>query len=168
MIEGMMLEEILDAFPRITGRSVADDGTEALPQVEGSPDFVVSLDGVPTGIEISEVRGTSDAWSYYEEASRISWKKHESYERRGLFRNPIILILYSSSPPLFEIERELAFFAAHGDFDAYGFQEMWTTDFSDEYYSAQDPRRPADMFCFKPRRWFGFHRIGGDDRKPWG
>lgn len=168
MIEDMMLDQVLDAFPRITGRTVTDDGVDGFPQIEGSPDFVIGLDGKAVGVEIAEIRNTVDAWSYYEEANRIAWKKHASYERRGLFRNPIILVLYSGGPPLYEIHHELSWFDDHREFEDAGFIEVWAADFSDEYYSAQDPRRPADMFCFKPSDMFGFHRIGGYDRKPWG
>jgi hypothetical protein len=77
-IERMVFDQILDAFPYITARTVTDDGEEGFAQVEGSPDFVIGLDGEATGIEISEVRSASDAWSYLEQASRIAWKKHES------------------------------------------------------------------------------------------
>ena len=53
------------------------------------------------------------------------------------------------------------------DFEELGFEEIWAVDFSDAFYSSGHPFRRADMFCFKPKEWFGFHRIG-DDRKPYG
>lgn len=168
LVEGMVLEQLLESFPAITGRQVTDDAEGEGNFPDGSsPDFVIGMDGHAFGIELTEVRGVDNAWNYLEEASRLAWQKHESYERRGLFRCPIALILYSHAVPLFDIEQHLRASGAD-EFAAIGFAEVWSVDFSDAYYSAQDPRRPADMFCFKPERWFGFHRIGWWDRKPYG
>jgi hypothetical protein len=104
---------------------------------------------------------------YFAEASRSAWQKHESYARRALFRFPIALVFHSIQPALFDMRRELASFD-HEEFAGTGFAEVWAVDFSDAYYSAGHPLRRADMFCFKPREWFGFHRIGTGDRKPYG
>jgi len=131
-------------------------------------DFIVGLDGRPLGIELAEVRGKTDAEMYFEEVTAIAWKKNESYKRRGLFKNQIALILYGREPPLFDIRHSLAGFAEDEVFDDLGFVEMWAADLSDAYFNPGHPLRPADMFCMKPRKWLGFHRIGAPDRKPFG
>jgi hypothetical protein len=166
LVEEMILEQLLESFPMLTGRSVTDDAEGGFPSGP-SPNFVIGLNGHALGIELTEVRGVNDAWDYLEEASRLAWQKHDSYERRGLFRYPIALILHSDAIPLFDIHRHLSANGAD-EFADVGFTKVWSVDFSDAYYSPQDPRRPADMFCFKPERWFGFHRIGWWDRKPYG
>jgi hypothetical protein len=162
----MVLEQLLELFPAITGRLVTDDAEGDFPSGP-SPNFVIGLDGRAFGIELTEVRGVDDGWEYLEEASRLAWQKHDSYERRGLFRYPIALVLHSNAVPLFDIERHLRAGGAD-EFAGIGFAEVWSVDFSDAYYSAGHPLRPADMFCFKPETWFGFHRIGWWDRKPYG
>lgn len=167
MTEEMILEQLLESLPRITGRAVTDEWEGAAGQVEGSPDFIIGLDDQPFGIELTEVRGASSAWDYFEEASRLAWQKHVSYERRGLFRFPIALVIHSSALALFDIGRDLESFNQE-EFDKTGFAEVWGVDFSDPYYSAGHPLRLADMYCFKSAAWFGFHRIGLGDRKPFG
>jgi hypothetical protein len=167
MAEEMVLEQMLDTFAAITARDFTEDGADGAEQVEGSPDFIVGLDGQPFGIELAEIRDTTDHWDYFAEASRLAWQKHESYARRALFRFPIALAFHSIQPALFDMRRELASFD-HEEFAGTGFAEVWAVDFSDAYYSAGHPLRRADMFCFKPREWFGFHRIGTGDRKPYG
>lgn len=59
-------------------------------------------------MELAEVRGAEDGWTYFEEAKRIATKKHVSYDGRGLFRNPIILVLHSRHPSLFDMKAALA------------------------------------------------------------
>jgi hypothetical protein len=167
MNEEMIVEQIVDSLARITDRTVTDEWEGDAEQVEGSPDFIVGLDGQPFGLELTEVRGVSRAWDYFEEASRLAWKKHASYERRGLFRFPIALAIHSSWPALFHISKELEFFGPE-EFDMTGFTEVWAVDFSDAYFTPGDPFRQADMFCFKPAAWFGFHRTGFGDKKPFG
>lgn len=167
MIEEMVLEQLLNSWPIITGKIVTDEGTDGFPQVEGSPDFVIGVNGKPVGAELAEIRDVSDAWGYFEEASRLAWQKHESYARRHLLGNPIILFLHSQNPALFDIKAELERFNA-SEFDQTGFSEVWAIDFSDAYYSPGHPLRRADMFCFKSQDWFGFHRIGSNDPKPYG
>jgi hypothetical protein len=98
----------------------------------------------------------------------IPIKKDESYQRRGVFRFPIALVMYSSAPALFDIRRSLSEAFEQTDFEALGFSEIWAVDFSDAYYSPRDPRRLADTFCFKPAEWLGFHRVGQANRKPFG
>jgi len=168
MIEEMVLEQFLDAFPKITRRTVTDDWDSDFPRVEGSPDFVIGIDGTACGIELAEVRGTDDAQGYYEEAIRIAWKKHDSYTGRGLFANPIMLVLHSNQPPIFDVHREIVGLVAEGEFEPFGFVEVWAIDLSDAYFRPGHPFRLADMFCFKPGANFGFHRIGDHGRKPYG
>lgn len=168
MVEQMVLEQVLDSYPLITGRTLTDDWEGDFPRVEGSPDFVVGVDGRALGIELAELWGVGDAWDYYEMASSLAWQKHESYARRGLFRNPIALVLHSDRVPLFDFQNEFAALADPEEFDGTGFGEVWTIDFSDAYYSPGHPLRLAGMFCLKPRATFGFHRIGDYGRKPFG
>jgi hypothetical protein len=168
MVEEMMLERVLEPFSIVTGRTLTEEGSGGFPRVEGSPDFVMGFDGHALGIELAEVRSIDESVDFYGEALRLALKKDESYARRNLFVNPIVLILYSNGPPLFEIEEELMAIGAAMDFEQVGFAEVWAVDFSGAYFSDFDPRRPADLFCFKPRTTFGFHRIGHHDRKPFG
>jgi len=168
MAEEMVLEQVLEPFQLITCREISGDWEGDFAQADGSPDFVCGFDGTALGIELAEIRYPADAWAYYETASRIAWKKHESYVRRGLFANPIALVLHSTGLPLFDIQRELANLRDPQEFEFLGFKEVWAIDFSDAYYSAGHPFRRADMFCFKPRATFGFHRIGDHGRKPYG
>jgi hypothetical protein len=167
-IENMILDQLLDSLPIITRRAVTEEWEGVAEKVEGSPDHIISLDGKPFAIELTEIRDAEDAEGYVEEAYRLASKKSESYSRRGIFRFPIALAMYSSTPPLFDFRASLEATTFHADFEALGFAEIWAVDFSDAYYSPRDPRRPADVFCFKPAAWFGFHRIGGHNRKPYG
>ncbi len=167
MVEEMALENVIETFAEITGRALTDEGSDGFSQVENSPDFILRFDGKPLGIELAEVRGTTDAESYLDEVSGIAWKKHDSYERRGLFKNPIVLLLYSIAPPLFDMSNALIYLAEQRDFDQVGFVVLWTADLSDAYITPGHPLRVPDMFCMKPAKWFGFHRIG-PDRKPFG
>jgi hypothetical protein len=169
MVEDQTLEQLLNAFSAVTNRTPTDEGTNGFPRMEGSPDYVLGFDGRALGIELAEVRDVSDAWSYYEEASRIANKKHTSYEKCGLFANPIVLILHSAEPPLFDLQRELVHLESFVDFVDLDFIEVWGIDFSDDYYTPGHPYRMPDLFCFKPRSRFGFHRIEAFwDRKPFG
>lgn len=168
MVEEMVFEQLLDSYPLITGRTLTDDWDGDFPHVEGSPDFIVGVDGKALGIELAELRGVDDAWGYYEMASSLAWKKHESYVRRGLFGNPIALVLHSHRLPLYDIQDELTDLVDPDEFERTGFTEVWTIDFSDAYYSPGHPFRRADMFCLKPRATFGFRRIGEYGRKPFG
>jgi hypothetical protein len=167
-VEDMVLDQVLESFPIITGCRLTDEWEGNAVRVEGSPDYIIGLEGKPFGIELSEIRGTDDAYSYVEEAYGIALKKEESYSRRGLFKFPIALMFHSTNPPLFELRQSLVKATYQPDFEQLGFAEVWAVDFSDAYYSPFDPRRRPDMFCFKPAKWFRFHRVGGGDRKPFG
>jgi hypothetical protein len=140
-IETDVLEQVLDTLSTVIGWKVTDEWQGAAERVEGSPDRIVGLDGKPFGIELTEIRDAEDAEGYVGEAYRIAAKKGESYSRRGLFKLPIALVMYSYSPPLFDIRRDLASTFAQEDFEALGFDEIWAADFSDAYYSPRDPRR---------------------------
>jgi hypothetical protein len=167
-VETDALEQVLDAFSEIIGWNVTDDWVGEAEKVEGSPDHIIGRDGKAFGVELTEIYDVEDAEGYVDEAYRLAAKKSERYSRRGLFSFPIALVMYSYDPPLFDIREQLAARVFQGDFEALGFTEIWAADFSDAYYSARDPRRPADLFCFKPAAQFGFHRGGASDRKPFG
>lgn len=168
MAEEAVLEQVLESWPAMTERLVTEEWRDDFVQIEGSPDFIIGLDHKAVGVELAEIRFPEDAWDYYATASHIAWKKHESYMRRGMFANPIALILYCHTLPLFDFRHELAQLGCAEEFSPLGFSEVWVIDFSDEYYSAGHPFRRADMFCFKPQVGFGFHRIGDEGRKPYG
>lgn len=167
MIEEIILEQFLDSLQVITGRTVTEEWEGLAEQIEGSPDFIIGLNGKPFGIELTEIIGADDAWDYVEKSYRLATKKSESYNRRNIFRFPIALIVYSSEPELFDIRDQLVESIVQSDFNGLGFSEIWAVDFSDAYYSPGHPFRLADMFCFKPADWFGFYRVGGS-RKPYG
>ena len=82
MVEEMILEPALESLSLITGRTVTDEGACGFPQIEESPDFIIGFDGTSTGLELAEIRGSAEAADYFEEASGIAWKKHESYNQR--------------------------------------------------------------------------------------
>lgn len=165
--ENMVLDQLLNSFPIVTGRTVTEEWDGDASQVEGSPDFIIGLDRRPFGIELTEIRRAGDPWDYVAEAYRLASQKSDSYARRGIFRFPIALVMHSTEPPLFDIRKSLEGAIYQTDFETLGFSEVWAVDFSDAYYSPGDLLRRADMFCLKPNEWFGFHRIGGD-RKPYG
>jgi hypothetical protein len=167
-IEDMILDQLLDSFTIITGRTVTDEWSDDAKKVEGSPDHIIGLDGKAFGVELTEIRDVEDADSYVDEAYRLATKKSESYARRGVFKFPIALVMYSTTPPLFDLRNSVEAATFQADFEGLGFAEIWAIDFSDAYYSPSDPRRRADMFCFKPTDLFGFHRIGNHNRKPFG
>lgn len=163
MVEEMNLEPFVESFPLITGRRVeiTDRGE--------SPDFEALIDGKRVGIELTEVRDHGDIGDFLSEVYRIASKKAASYRQHGHFdTRPIILVCHSDELPFYDVQQELESLAYWDDFDQLGFVEIWLMDLADAYYSAQDPRRPADLFGLTPEAWRGFHRYGGYDRKPFG
>lgn len=163
MVEEMHLESFVEAFPLVTGRTleITDRGE--------SPDFEALIDGEPIGIELTEIRDHDAAGDYLAEVYRIASKKSASYAQHGYFdARPIILLCHSDELPLYDAQRQLAALAHWEDFDQLGFAEIWLMDLGDAYYSAQDPRRPADLFALAPEPWRGFHRYGSYGRKPYG
>jgi hypothetical protein len=93
-------------------------------QVEGSPDFIIGLDGQPFGVELTEIREVGDAWDYVAEAYRLASRKSESYSRRQMFHFPIALIMHSEQPPLFDIEEFLKDAIWQEDLKNLGFAEI--------------------------------------------
>lgn len=169
MHEEAIFEQILETFPLIARLDITDEWEGEAAQIEGSPDFIVGVRGKPMGIEIAEIRGMDDdPWDYVSEAYRIASKKNKSYSRRGLFTFPIVLILFSSYPPLYEMAGLIEDFLVQEDFERLEFAQVWAADFSSEYYTPGHPFRMADMFCFKPAGNVGFHRLGPWGRKPFG
>jgi hypothetical protein len=100
--------------------------------------------------------------------SRLAHQKSESYTRRGLFKFPIVLILYSDEPSLSEMADFLEEITVQEEFEVLGFHEIWAIDLGEEFYTIGHPFRRPDMFCFKPRSKFGFDRIGEYGRKSYG
>jgi hypothetical protein len=168
MAEEVILEQVLEAFPIVSGHSITADWDGEAMQIEGSPDFIVGVDGKPFGIEIAQIRKAKDEWDYVAEAWRISFKKSQSYSRRGLFGFPIALLLYSDRPPLCEMAKLIEEITVQEEFEELGFDEIWAFDLSDEFYTFGHPLRKPDAFCFKPARMFGYERIGEYGRKPYG
>ena len=64
LVEEMILEQLLDYFPEITGRAVTDEAEGEFAQISASPDFIVGLDGRAFGIELAEIRNVDDAYAY--------------------------------------------------------------------------------------------------------
>ena len=89
--------------------------------MEGSPDHIIGLDGKPFGVELTEILDAEDVEGYVNEAYRLASKKNESYSRRGIFRFPIALAMYSTTPPLFDFRASLEATAFQDDFEALGF-----------------------------------------------
>jgi hypothetical protein len=142
-------------FPLVVGKSV-----KILERGE-SPDFLMSVAGVETGVELTGIKA-ADADSIREEIERLGTKKAASYEKRGLFTRPIVLLCHldwpardTEGPALFDIHRELA---AGGPTNIPGFSEVWLMDETAKYTDRRDPRRPADFFCFSPKEMFGFYQ----------
>ena len=162
MGEEAILEAFEAAYPQITGRDLVEVTKSE------SPDFLVVLGEENVGLEISEIRNCEDVDDYLAEVWRLADQKNNSYKRRGLFEISIFLIFYSYKPPIYEIQKSIEVRFEPDDFDGLSFEEVWLMDLSEEYFSYQDPRRPADMFCLKPGEWRGFYRIGSHGRKPYG
>ena len=162
-IESELLDAFVESHTLITGRTLTEIESSE------SPDFLAAMEGRPVGLEVTELRlaNDEDAYGYVEEAWRIADKKNTSYKRHGRFSIPIILVMFAQRPPLYELQDGIADMALE-DFDGLGFTEIWFVDLSDEYYSVQDPRRPADLFGVSPPAYRGFHRYGNCGRKPYG
>ena len=156
-----------DAFARscsaFTRRSIeiTDEGE--------SPDFWIKIDGRLLGLEVTEVRGPSryspfsDPREYLDAFAATALKKQESYERRGIFDQRIVLVGYSSSPPLWDMKRD-ALSGAVVDFTDFRFAEIWLLDQSDDYSG-----RPfADLICLAPHDLRGFYEDSWVTRKPFG
>ena len=106
-IEEIVLDQLLDTLPILTGRAVTNEWEGDAQRVDGSPDHIIGLDGQPFGVELTEIRGAEDAQGYVDEAYRLASKKSESYARPGVFRFPITLVMYSAEPPCSKSEDPL-------------------------------------------------------------
>jgi hypothetical protein len=144
-------------FTVVTGRTVK------IVSVGESPDRVALIDGIETGVELTSIRAAS-ADDIVSEVLRLASQKHESYERRGIFdAGPIILLGHLGwpakdveGPALYDVRRQLEDLIVASDFDRFGFSEIWLMDDGLKYTSRQDPRAPADFFCFAPAEKIGF------------
>jgi hypothetical protein len=144
-------------FPVITGRPV-----EILSGGE-SPDRITLIDGIETGIELTAIHAGS-AEHIVDELLRLASRKHESYQRRGIFDGrPIILLGHldwpakdREGPALYDVHEELGEIVVASDFEGFGFSEIWLMDDGPKYTSRRDPRAPADFFCFAPSEKIGF------------
>jgi hypothetical protein len=72
MIEDMVLEQLLDSFPIITGRTLTDEWHDHAEKVEGSPDHIIGLNEKAFGVELTEIRDANDAWGYVDEAQLLT------------------------------------------------------------------------------------------------
>jgi hypothetical protein len=157
-------------FPVITGRKVEIVGGD------DPPDLIALIDGVETGIELTAIRAGS-ADEIVAEMSRLATRKGESYQRRDIFNGrPIILLGHLDwpardveGPALYDVYEALEHLVVAGEFDEFGFSEIWLMDDGPKYTSRWDPRTPADFFCFSPAEDIGFWEggYGGRKRRPY-
>jgi len=144
-------------FPVVTGRKV-----EIVSEGE-SPDRVALIDSIETGVELTAIKADC-ADDILAEVFRLGSRKHESYERRGIFDiRPIILLGHLDwpagdveGPALYDVHEELSRLMPPSDFDKLRFSEVWLIDGDPKYTSRRDPRAPADFFCFAPGDKVGF------------
>jgi hypothetical protein len=109
-----------------------------------------------------------------DEICRILAKKGASYQHRGLFARPIILLGHldwpardAESTALFDCHRDLVYLIDANPLDSCGFSEVWLMDAGYKYSSRRDPRCPADFFCFAPANDFGFYQRERKRRPYW-
>jgi hypothetical protein len=172
-------------FPMVTGRPV-----EILSHGE-SPDRIARIDGIETGLELTAIQAAS-AEDMVAEIHRLAVKKHESYERRGIFLDrPLVLLGHlswpalgtkerenlsmaacyeamSKYPALYDVWEEVAHMVDPSEFSGFGFSEVWLMDDGFKYSSRRDPRCPADFFCFSPDSRVGFWERERKRRPYWG
>lgn len=140
-----------------------------------SPDRVMLLDGIETGIELTSIKAGS-ACEIISEVLRLARQKNDSYERWAIFNTrPIILLGHLDwpskeveGPALYDMQEELAALIVPGDFEGFRFSEIWLMDAGSKYTSRQDPRMPADFFCFAPTDKSGFWQRERKRRPYWG
>ncbi len=148
------------------------------------------IDGIEAGLELTAIQAAC-AEDIVTEMHRLARKKHESYERRGIFLDrPLVLLGHLSWPALSTKEREsLTMEACYeamakypalydvweevdqmfdpSDFSGFGFCEIWLMDDGFKYSSRRDPRSPADFFCFSPDNRAGFWEQERKRRRYW-
>jgi hypothetical protein len=156
-IERTALAPFLESYPHFTDNKIDYIGKSE------SPDFWVARNGKLTGIEVTEVR-KQDEGHYLETFAEIAMKKETTFERNGVFRDPIILVGYSYSPPLWDLRRYLEGSPGWIDFTDFKFSEIWLVDHSDEYSG----RHYADLHCLSPISLRGFYGDESQTRKPFG
>ena len=166
-VEEFVADTFEAEFPAVTQRSVKIIGRDL------SPDYVALIDGVETGLELTEIHA-GDAETALSEIERLSRKKGLSYQRRGLFARPTILLgdLDWPSPDdegasLFDFHDELNALIDTIVFNSYGFSEIWLMDAGYKYSSRRDPRAPADFYCLAPSADFGFYQCERKRRAYW-
>lgn len=173
-IETSELYEFLEARELIT--------SEKLNQIIGlwteSPDFIcVRPDGGLVGVELTKImqdrdQVRSDVLRYGEarlDPYRVLETIHYQIERKDKTRadhyvkkvkdNVLALeLVHGSLDPL-----EGSLEAIQGEFESFGFTEIWIADFSGlEAYG------DIELFGLHPRCWWGRHRRVWADRKPFG
>lgn len=156
-------------FPVVTGRSI-----EIVSEGE-SPDRVALIAGIETGVELTLVKA-GGADEIIAELFRLARQKSESYERRGIFDvRPIILLgqldwpaIDVEGPSLYDVQDELLALTVPDGFSGLRFSEIWLMDDGPKYSSRQDPRAPADFFCFAPSETWGFWERERKRRRYWG
>lgn len=128
-----------------------------------SPDRIMLIDGIETGVELTAIHADG-AEQIIEELLRLARQKHESFARRDLFAaRPMILLGHLDWPApetegaaLYDVQEELKELVHPADFAQFGFAEIWLMDDGPKYTSRRDPRAPADFFCFSPEYTLGF------------
>jgi hypothetical protein len=96
-------------FREVTGRSVV-----ILSEGE-SPDRIMLIEGIETGVELTTIRA-GGADDIIDELLRLAQKKHETYQRRGIFdKGPMMLLGILGGPAhgvegpaLYDVYEELA------------------------------------------------------------
>ena len=121
------------------------------------------IDGKETGVELTLIKASS-AEHIIEEVLRLARKKHDSYNRRGIFKARSTILLGTldwpakgvEGPALYDVHDEISGMIEPSDFADFGFGEIWLMDEGFKYTSRTDSRVPADFFCFKPADKIGF------------
>jgi hypothetical protein len=153
-VETDMADTFEAEFPVVTGRAVRILSTGP---TGDAPDRIALIDGIETGLELTAVK-SDGAEQVIEELLRLARKKHESYERRGIFKpRPTMLLADLGWPTLdiegaalYDVRDDLVDEVCASDFSAFGFSETWLMDDGPKYTSRADPRASADLFCFAP------------------
>ena len=156
-------------FPVVTFRTVK------ILSASEPPDRIALIDGIETGVELTSIKA-GNADDMIAEISRLASKKHESYDRRGIFdTRPLILLGQLDWPAkdveglaLYDVHKELAELIVPSDFNGFGFSEIWLMDDGPKYTSRHDSRAPADFFCFAPTEKIGFWERERKRRPYWG
>lgn len=109
-------------------------------------------------MELTEIHSDTPD-EYMDEVIRLATKKEATYERLGVFTCPTILLCHGSRPPLYGMRVFLGGVPSWIDMTETKFSEIWLMDLSDEYFSAQDPRKPADLYCLAPADKRGYLEV---------